>query len=156
MAKKTTSPVATISPEILAKHPLMLTRALDESKAPIASGKYTLDELRSTFGVEGDQSSVLLELSSRGHAFFRQGETFYSFMPLPDDLNLPIAEETEETIDDENGDDELEPETEIEIVDPDELAEDMKETIDDENGDDELEPETETDLEEDLDDLVSF
>lgn len=92
--KSAAAPVATISAEVLDKHPLMLTRALSEELAPIVSGEYTIETLRSTFGVEGDEDAVLLELSARGCAFFNQGRTFYAFTPQQGDLNLPIESES--------------------------------------------------------------
>lgn len=81
------SAVATISPETLEKHPLALTRS---AVSPIVSGEYTLDSLRSTFGVEGSESEVLFALARQGRAFFKQAEFFYSFNPKKGDLELPI------------------------------------------------------------------
>jgi hypothetical protein len=85
MPKRNAQP--TITPEILDEHPMRLTRL---AQTPVIKGTYTIEQLRDTFGVEGDENAVLKALATKGHAFFKQGDEYTSFDPQLGDLDLPL------------------------------------------------------------------
>lgn len=128
-------------------HPLMLTRQQDADKEPL-KGEFTLADLRSRFALEnGTEAEVLAEAAAAGHAFFKSGDVYVGFAPLPgnaDDLPVdPIADANVASLaDHEIFDDAIDPEDEELEVDEADLTighpitTETVEEIADYNGDD--------------------
>lgn len=72
-------------------HPLMLTRQQNPDKEPL-QGEFTLAQLQSRFALENaPEAEVLAEASAQGHAFFKSGDVYVGFAPLPGDAeDLPV------------------------------------------------------------------